>query len=692
MRVITYLGFTLLSILIQFSVMDYIQDKMKLEEEQTDLNVASRKKRFDEMLKSFKQKPHALYYRTHIDSKGALKLTPSTITYSNISVPVTEISTMITNTIIEEFYDENTSTTEEAFTTETQYTTTEIDNITEITFYDKKNKSIVKPDIPKINLRSKNCGCDLLYKVCDISCCCDNDCTDKDKKLFSNCNISNSNKGESQYLCYPFEISRRVDKTDLFDNLFCIVKTNIPDKRNLNYDKYDVSAADTAFKWHKNDISSHTEFERKPYAYGDTIWVLKENSIWYIDMPSPTVNNYCSGRRPILFLKEQSIACSVHLKDLEMLQIFKTSQESYCISVTEKSFESSALNCSSLHCTNWTIIICDEDGSKCADYNKTIHEPFCNESYCTNIALHLEYTFYYYDSKITNVTIKFFVKNIQNHIPFMTQVIDVRFVMANISIDQIIKVSGNPGYIYGLPIISSTAEGNHTINFLNSTLTKKYLTQINNNGGLCVTFNGTNNFVKFGINKRLKCRYFYNKPIWSKSNSTDVCEEIESNIKRLAGLSETIFISALGNPMKNKESDWLLIKNNVEEKDFTYGQFLAKNSRLRCYNLIVRFSYLFTFADVSEVFTKREDKIIAVKIEVATQNVTFSTDDVSTVLTIDTNFIDGTKPKAYEYAGGPHLNIHLPNDFFYPFPSNANCSSKLSVSLILCITIYYQIK
>ncbi|RVE49623.1 hypothetical protein evm_005755 [Chilo suppressalis] len=677
--------------------MDYIQDNLKLEEEQTDINVTSRKKRYDDMFKSIKQTPHALYYRTHLN-KDSLKVSQSMKSYSNLSVPETEMSTMITNSIIDEFYYENISTTEDAFTTETLYSTTEIDNVTEITFYNKKNKTTLQPYVPKKNLENKNCGCDLLYRVCDISCCCDNDCSEKDKKLFVNCNdISSHHVEESQYACFEahgFEVSQREDEINLYDNLFCIVKNNVPSKINLNSKWPDFNAADKAYKWHKTDTSRNTEFERKPYVYGDTIWVLKEGSIWYIDMPSPTVNNYCSGRRPILFLKEENIECTVLLKDLEMFQIFRTSQESHCISVTEQSLNSSVLNCSTLHCTNWSIVICDEDGSKCTDYNKTVHEPSCNESYCVNIALQLEYIFYYYDSKITNVTIKLFVKNVANHIPFMTQVVNVRFIMANVSIDEIIRISGNPGYLYGLPVISSAAESNHTLQFFNNTYRqKRYLTQLDNIDGLCVSYNKTVNFVDFGINKRIKCRYIHSKTDWLKLNSTDACEDIENQIKQLSGLTEKIYVSALGNPADNKEKDWILITSNIQEKDVTYGQFLANNSRLRCNNFIVRISYVFTFADVSEVVTKREYKIIAVNTEVATHNVTISAEDVSTVLTIDTNFVDGTKPKEYEYAGGPHLNIYLPKDFFFPFPSDANCTNKLSVPLMtLCFTIYYQIK
>lgn len=63
----------------------------------------------------------------------------------------------------------------------------------------------------------------------------------------------------------------------------------------------------------------------------------------FTDTPSPTINNYCTGRKPIMFLKNENIKCIVKLKDLEMFKILKTPQEAPCISVTEKSLNSTTL-------------------------------------------------------------------------------------------------------------------------------------------------------------------------------------------------------------------------------------------------------------------------------------------------------------------------------------------------------------
>lgn len=64
MKVITYLGFTLLSILIQFSVMDFIQERLQPDEKPLISNITSNRKLFRDILQEYSKKPHALYYRT----------------------------------------------------------------------------------------------------------------------------------------------------------------------------------------------------------------------------------------------------------------------------------------------------------------------------------------------------------------------------------------------------------------------------------------------------------------------------------------------------------------------------------------------------------------------------------------------------------------------------------------------------
>lgn len=61
------------------------------------------------------------------------------------------------------------------------------------------------------------------------------------------------------------------------------------------------------------------------------------------DLPSRMMNNYCSDRKPIKFLKEEHIKCNVKITDLEIFNILNIFNDSSVISVTEKYLNTSTL-------------------------------------------------------------------------------------------------------------------------------------------------------------------------------------------------------------------------------------------------------------------------------------------------------------------------------------------------------------
>lgn len=77
----------------------------------------------------------------------------------------------------------------------------------------------------------------LQYQACDINCCCDNDCSDAEQKMFTKCLGHALGQKIPQELCYsPFLYSHR-EPSNAVESLFCVVKTNLPDKRNINRNK-----------------------------------------------------------------------------------------------------------------------------------------------------------------------------------------------------------------------------------------------------------------------------------------------------------------------------------------------------------------------------------------------------------------------------------------------------------------------
>lgn len=329
------------------------------------------------------------------------------------------------------------------------------------------------------------------------------------------------------------------------------------------------------------------------------------------------------------------------------------------------------------------------EGARCVDYNKSVHEPSCTESHCTNIALNIDYIFYCSQSKIINATIKLYPQKVSSAMPLMIQEINIKFVITNNSPDKFIEMSGNPGYLSGLPVIVSYSPTNHTENFFNSTSTRKYMAYPDNKNGFCAMSNATHNFVIFQSNKRLKCRFQYVQH-FQQFNETDICHKIYETIKELLQLNDKIFVAPFGNPQNVKDDEWLPLQGDMRGEP-VYGEYNDRQTKLHCYNMVTGKSLIFTFAGLGD--KTKNIRILNAKSELHVQNVTFNVEDISTVLTIDTMFIDQTKPSVYEYAAGPHLDIHLPKDFFFPFHQyNSNNCNYASLIIYCCMFIIHQIK
>ncbi|XP_073941772.1 tectonic [Choristoneura fumiferana] len=689
MKIITYLGFTLVSILVQFCVMDFIQERLQVEEKPIIFNVSSQRKQFRDILKEYTNKPHALYYRTSLNRLTDYKnISTTPAIYRNTSLLDSSTSTESYSTSFEMLYDESGSVLDTDTTTESFYTSTEIDNVTDFVLFETRNKTKEEPNaiLPKRTLNKKKCDCNFLYKVCDINCCCDVDCSDADIKLFLSCTEKVSHT--QQDVCYP-QLDGKTQPSSV-NNFLCIAKMNLPEKRNINKNKYDpefvTRTRETTLKWqNKALLKNNKEFTNKRYTYGDPIWLLRNNSITYLEVSSPVVNNYCTGRKRVQFLKEENIVCSVKLTHLEMIQILNTIEESCIISVIDRSFNASILDCSTLHCTNWSVIVCED--TSCVVYNKSMHEPFCTDSKCTFIALKMDYIFYYHNFKIVNATVKLYTQNVSMMLPFMTQELGVKFYLANASTEHAIRFSGVPGYVHGLPVIASFVEANHTDAFFKNTPLKKHLALPINENGNCVKSPIKENTLLFGLNKRTKCRLSFEPSIIS-NNGTNTCKLISKYINEYLELNNTIFVSPTGNPLGRNDEDWLPVHIKNIDKESIHGEFFHGTLSLTCYNIATKIFFIFTYADKSNIDFQIQNEILSADVEVMMQNVTFNMDDFSTVLTIDITFIDVTKPPQYEFAGSPDLNIHLPRDFFFPFSSQASVKDSNSTLIaLLCLFV-----
>ncbi|XP_068620821.1 tectonic-1 [Battus philenor] len=681
MKLLTYFVFTLLSIVIQFCLMDFIQEKLDVDEKLKLLNRTIRSQKTPlQNLKDNTDNAYALYYRLNKDQVFEEAKDLSETKYINTSLQNMLIAptTDMPFSVFDVLYDDNISIADGETTTETFTTEPELDNVTEISWFERKSSTTVRPTaIPKKGRNNDLCYCNLLYNQCDINCCCDDECSPVDKDLFGEKCMNFVQHQYNNHWVQPLKCDQR-EVTEInggFTNLFCIAKTNLPDQNQVLKQKNFDGLIKNAYLWHDNYKSVNLVTYK-----GETerVLLLKNQSIYYIDLPVSVANGYCSTRRPMIFLRNEKLRCHVRMKDLEMFHILKTINESTVISVG-KNMNNAVVNCSSFHCTNWTIDYCYRHS--CFTYNESsLHQPTCTGAWC-NVARKLVYIFHVHNATIIKATVKFYIQNI-SIIPnlYATQEIDVKFYISNTPSERIIKLSGNPGYITGLPVIVSFLKSNHSDQFYNSTNDNGYLSYAENQAGFCVLSTFTKKDIQFGINKRTKCKIIL--AITSTSNATDACFGIQRQIKEKLCVDRKAYVSPYGNPINLNDADWLPIE--LQNK-FVYGEF--KSSKLLCHNLETRVAFIFTYADLSNNINVKENKLLSAKVEGFQSNVTLETEKPTAVITIDINFINLNKLKQQEVARPPYLHLSLPKNFFFPFPSNECRTQKQNVVLIshLCI-------
>lgn len=156
MAAMVYLYFTLLSIVVQFCIVDLLEKNKHSEDNVTNAEGHNLKKLIAE--------PHALFYK--VDENDLRQNIENLHKYSNSSLPVTKFfdkDYYETSTMYDVFFEENLTASTE--TTEV-YISTDYPNVTEFEVFSKSNSTKFTPKTKPKNTKdnNNNCFCDLLVR------------------------------------------------------------------------------------------------------------------------------------------------------------------------------------------------------------------------------------------------------------------------------------------------------------------------------------------------------------------------------------------------------------------------------------------------------------------------------------------------------------------------------------------------
>lgn len=174
-----------------------------------------------------------------------------------------------------------------------------------------------------------------------MNCCCDPDCHENEKRLFTHCadnsliyDPSNSRNTDhscfKSYIMYHENIPYKIDRTD--KNLFCVAKENVRQReelsqadideisRRISHGKINSRPKYTWDTFHVN--SKHSQFyTSEPYKYGDAIWSVRKDdpkrSVNMLRLPTSYHTDLCSLLEPVKYLQDSTASCVRHLGNLK---------------------------------------------------------------------------------------------------------------------------------------------------------------------------------------------------------------------------------------------------------------------------------------------------------------------------------------------------------------------------------------
>lgn len=178
-----------------------------------------------------------------------------------------------------------------------------------------------------------------------MNCCCDPDCSEEDKTLFTGCTASliydPANQRNNDYSClksymiYNQNTPYHIDRKD--KSLLCIARENVRQAREfsrsdmqkiahrISHGKIGTRPKYTWDSLHQTSGSKDIKMTQEPYKYGSAIWYIKSenkdgeevtSNPAMFRLPAPYFTDMCSILEPVKYLQNSVSRCVRPLHDV----------------------------------------------------------------------------------------------------------------------------------------------------------------------------------------------------------------------------------------------------------------------------------------------------------------------------------------------------------------------------------------
>lgn len=548
-------------------------------------------------------------------------------------------------------------------------------------------------EMPALNthfILEKDCHCDMTKQICDVNCCCDRDCSNEDRLVFSHCHILHKPVDPRYCFSQQFIYRNKTQYTVTVEQsgLFCILVdntvktteyTNLPVVTSLEQISK-LTDRTEHFTWSSHRIV-HTVFDHNAeYRAGSVIWTVYNGRIAPFELTGPAVSTLCKLNMRVSYLQPFDSVCNKfapiseeECSDLKVtLPIIIASPKLYNFTKIEECPEDVCLVTKQFMCETHTY-----ENNSCVETNITKPVYSSENRSCLNVVSGIHYVMYHngvqgiYQVKVYFNVVNFSLVESRQLFRYKLKV-TFQWLDKNYR-NNTLKRSGYLGYLTGMPLISG-----QRVSKSEKDDNEKEVVEINadekdwisigvaGNRGECSVSSRQN--IVFGINRQTKCIM----------NITGDCTEVQKAIwHQLLGESVNItensvnlYVSSYGDPHTDIIDDWVPVLLNMQ---------IPSDSLISSFGLQILYTYV-------DSVKNPQAKIIGISME-PTNSVDSKCQprvtNVSLSVITAVTFIDVTKPAVTKFARPPVYEIKLPEDFFYPFLSQGVCLTTGVNHLIL---------
>ncbi|XP_054852112.1 tectonic-1 isoform X2 [Eublepharis macularius] len=376
--------------------------------------------------------------------------------------------------------------------------------------------------------------------------------------------------------------------------------------------------------------------ETSRYEYRDPIQTA-DGFLW---LPAPLFSSQCADSNPAGFLVNQAVKCNRMIQADECTTIPALSMQFY----TNSSILAVPKSNRTVKVTIQSTTVQLLEGLRTRLASSAVLLPTLQDQTCNNVVLGARYLITFTEAgEIASAAVSLVLATVNMTAGFIRQSFEVRFVQQN---TQPVILSGNPGYVVGLPIkagfgspgsgIIQSMEEDGQLTMLRSTSTQD-----------CLAVEGIRTPVLFGYNMMSGCQLRITK-------DADCLLLAPALLNVLKGQKFPDSVAAFGNSEPQNRLDWVQIVYNISQPS-------------SC-EIPVRFEIEVKWTKYGSLVNPQA-KLTSLTVTVVTAALPqVDSGSERTILILSTvTFVDISAPAEPGYKSRPTVEAKLPFDFFFPF-------------------------